>query len=175
MRKKLSERFSDILAKMHRKRLLLSIVLAVISSLLILYIFGVTGTGIRIKFRTIGKGISSGHTTSEYYVIQNNDEWTRVWNQHTKIMYPRDPLPQIDFSKTTVIGVFMGQQLTTGYGIEVKEIIDTGLLIVVKVEKTYPKGCAVGEMLTNPYHIVSVDKIGKYIIFDTSTRARECS
>jgi len=63
-----------------------------------------------------------------------------------------------------------------GLGIEVKEIVDTGLSIVVKVEKTYPgKGCVVGEAITTPYHIVTVNKIDKYIIFDTFTRARECN
>jgi hypothetical protein len=91
-------------------------------------------------------------------------------------MHPQDPLPVVDFSKTTIIAVLMGTCPTTGYEIEVKEIIDTGLSVVVKVEKTYPgEGCVVGQMITHPYHIVKVDKIGKYVIFDTSTRVIECS
>jgi hypothetical protein len=90
-------------------------------------------------------------------------------------MYPQDPLHEIDFSEKTVIAVFMGTCLTTGYEIEVKQVIDTGLSIVVKVEKIHPgEECVVGESLTNPYHMVEVDKISKHIIFDTSTRAKEC-
>jgi len=128
-----------------------------------------------MKFQTISKGISSGHTNPGYYVIQNDDEWARVWSQHTRIMNPQDPLPEVNFSKTTIIAVFMGNFSTTGYGIEVKEIIDTGLSVVVKVEKTRPGDrCVVGAMITRPYHIVKTDKIGKYVIFDTFTRVKEC-
>ncbi|MFP3984569.1 MAG: protease complex subunit PrcB family protein [Candidatus Bathyarchaeia archaeon] len=36
----------------------------------------------------------------------------------------------------------MGQCTTTGHAIEIKEIIDTGLSLVVKVEKLHPgSGC----------------------------------
>jgi hypothetical protein len=91
-------------------------------------------------------------------------------------MHPQDPLPVVDFSKTTIIAVFMGRCPTMGYEIEIKEIIDTGLSVVVRVEKTHPgERCLVGEAITSPFHIVKVDKIGKCLVFDTFTRAKECS
>lgn len=162
---------------MQRKRLFVfTALLVVVVAFLVLHTFGVTGTGLRMRFQTISKGFWSGHTNPEYYVIQDVDGWAHIWSQHTEIMHPQDPLPEVDFSETTIIAVFMGTCVTTGYGIEVKEIIDTGLSIVVKVEKTSPgKECVVGAAITHPYHIVKTDKIGKYIVFDTFTRARECS
>ncbi|MEM0357520.1 MAG: protease complex subunit PrcB family protein [Candidatus Bathyarchaeia archaeon] len=84
--------------------------------------------------------------------------------------------PEIDFSTATVIAVFMGQCPTTGYSIEVEEIIDTGLTVVVKVEKVYPgKNCVAGEALTYPYHIVKTSKINKQVIFQTFERTVNCS
>lgn len=162
---------------MQRKRLFVMTALVVaVVAILVLHTFGVTNTGIRMEFQTISKGAWSGLTKAEYYVIQDGNEWAHVWSQHTRIMHPQDPLLEVDFSEKTIIAVFMGTRVTTGYGIEVKEIIDTGLSIVVKVEKTYPgKGCVVGDAITTPYHIVTVNKIDKYIIFDTFTRARECN
>lgn len=69
----------------------------------------------------------------------------------------------------------MGECRTTGYSIEVKEVIDTGLTIVVKVEKTCPgKDCVVGEALTHLYHIIKTNKIGKHVIFQTSERTANC-
>lgn len=162
---------------MQRKRFFVITALVVaVFAFVVLNTFGVIGIGTRIEFQPISKGIWSGHTNAEYYVIQDRDEWTQIWSQHTKVMHPQDPLPEMDFSEKTIIAVFMGTHLTTGYGIEVKEIIDTGLSIVVKVEKTYPgKRCVVGEAITHPYHIVKINKIDKYIIFDTFTRTRECN
>lgn len=128
-----------------------------------------------MKFQTIDKGYYSGYSNPAYHVINNANEWTYVWNQHTQTMLPQQPPPEVDFSKTTIIAVFMGEFNTGGYGIEITEVIDTGLSVVVKVEKTYPgKGCIVTQAFSQPYHIVKLDKIDKDIIFDTSTRTYEC-
>jgi len=161
---------------MRSKRLLVLVVsITVLVTVLILHTFGVTGTGTRIGFQTVVKGSVSGYENSTYCVINDADQWADIWNKYGRIMLPQPSLPDVDFSRSTIIAVFMGQCLTTGYGIEVKEIVDTGLSVVVKIEKTYPgKGCAVGEMLTYPHHIIKVDKIGKYILFNTITSAKQC-
>jgi len=161
---------------MRSKRwLVLVISVLVLITVLILQTFGVTGIGTRIGFQTVGKGSVSGYENSAYYVINNADQWADIWNEHVKNLFPQPSLPDVDFSRSTIIAVFMGLCRTTGYGIEVKEIVDTGLSVVVKVEKTYPgEGCVVGEMLTYPYHIVKVDKISKYILFGTTTSAKQC-
>lgn len=150
-----------------------------VTTVLVLHVLGITNTGARLEFQTISKGSWSGHVNHEYYVIQNIEDWTRVWNQHQQVLIPysppSEPPPEIDFSKATIIAVFMGECPTTGYSIEVKEVIDTGLTIVVKVEKVYPgKGCMVGEALTYPYHIIETSKISKQVIFQTSERAANC-
>jgi len=161
---------------MHRKRLLVLVVsFTLLVTILVLHTFGVTGTGARIGFQTVGKGSVSGYEDSAYWVINDAEQWADVWNKHVGILFPEPSLPDVDFSRSTIIAVFMGRCLTTGYGIEVKEIVDTGLSVVVRVEKTHPgEGCVVGEMLTYPYHIVMVDKIGKYIVFSTVTSAKQC-
>ena len=128
-----------------------------------------------MEFQTIDKGYHSGYANNAYYVINDAGEWADVWNQHTQLMLPEKPPPEVDFSKSTIIAVFMGECSTGGYEIEVQEIIDTGPSVVVKVEKTYPgKRCIVIEVLSQPYHMVKVDKIDKYVIFKTFTRTREC-
>jgi len=149
------------------------VILVVVS---VFHTFGLMGTGKRMQFQTVGMGGAfSGHGNSGYYVVDDDESWAQLWKEHTQVVFPQPSLPDMDFSRSTIIAVFMGECRTTGYGIEVKEIIDTGLLTVVKVEKTYPGSeCAVGMMLTYPYHIVKVDKIEKYVSFETFTRTREC-
>jgi len=161
---------------MRRKYLLMfTASIIILTIILAVQTFGVTGMGKRMEFQTVEKGYYSGHTDSAYYVIQDADKWAEVWKQHVQIMHdPEQPPPEVDFSKTTIVAVCMGQFNTGGYGIEVKEIIDTGLSMVVKVEKTYPgKGCFVTEAFSQPFHMVKVDKLDKHIFFETITRTME--
>ena len=147
--------------------LVLIFLVIMVAAVLVLHAFGITSTGYRLKFQTLEKGWISGHMDSAYYVLNNPDEWADV--------FEKPPQPEIDFSNTTIIVVFMGVRSTGGYGIEVKEIIDTGFLLVVKVEQTRPgKGCVLPEVITSPYHIVKVGKIGKGVRFDTIFRTNEC-
>ena len=153
---------------MRRKRLLvLAFTVITVAAVLVLHAFGVTGTGRRIEFQTLENVWFPWQTSSAYYVINTADEWADV--------FERSPPPEIDFSETTVIAVFMGRRPTGGYGIEVKEIIDTGFLVVIKVEQTSSgKGCVLAQVITSPYHIVKVDKIDKSVRFDTIFRTFEC-
>lgn len=128
----------------------------------------------QIAFQTISKGHLSGHRTSAYYVIKNEDQWTEVWNKHQCIFLPQLPPPEVDFSKSMIIAVFMGEFTTGGYGIEIIKIDSATDSLIVTVEKTYPgKGCAVTLALSQPYHIVKIDKTEKEIAFETVERTIE--
>lgn len=162
---------------MHRTRVLLIVATLLVATIaiLVMHALGITNTGTRLDFQTIDKGAWSGHTEQAYYVIQNLEEWVHVWNQHQQIFIPQHPHPEINFSEATVIAVFMGMCRTTGHSVEVKEVIDTGLTIVVKVEKVHPgKNCIVGLALTYPYHIIKICKINKHVIFQTTERIANC-
>jgi len=160
---------------MHARVLSLTVIITISVTFLTLHTFGVTGTGARIEFRNIGRGWNCGHTNSAYYVIQDATEWAYIWNQLAKVLVPPPPPPEVNFSEITIIAVFMGECRSSGYWIEIKEVIDTGLSIVVKVEKTYPGwGCGTLGVITNPYHLIEIDKINKYVIFDTLIRIIYC-
>ena len=128
-----------------------------------------------VEFSTVCIGCSSGHISPAYYVIQDTETWTGVWNQHVQFMVFPLPPPVMNFSKYTVIAVFMGEVGTGGYGIEVYDIVDAGSSIIVKVEKTEPgPRCIVTQALTQPYHIVQIAKTDKEVSFETTTRIIEC-
>jgi len=126
----------------------------------------------QIEFQTIAKGCYSGHKSSEYYVIQNEGVWSDIWNQLAHVFVPQPPPPEVNFSETTIIAVFMGEYNTGGYRIEIKEILDMNQSVVIKVEKI----CAGGVTLafTQPYHIVKIAKMDKEITFETVERTIEC-
>jgi len=161
---------------MRKKRLLVSIAFIILlATISILHTVGVTATGRRISFQTIGKELFLTHERSGYYVINDAAQWEDMLNQQRGGSIPQSSIPDIDFSKSTVIAVFLGSRNTLGYEIEVKEIIDTGLFVVVKVEKTYPsEDCLVLQMFSYPYHMVKTNKIDKHILFNTVSSVIQC-
>lgn len=118
-----------------------------------------------------------------YYVLRNDSD---LMEMHDELASERSSgnisaietwlRPDVNFSESTAIVVFMGRHLSTGYNIEIKEIIDTGQFLVVKVEKTYPgSGCVTALEDTYPCHMVEISKTDKPIIFDTIERTTDCS
>ena len=135
----------------------------------------------KVEFQTIEKGYYCRQNASAYYVIENESEWIVLWNQYIH----RDPgqltfvppgRPVINFSNTTVIAVFMGE-CPSGflYEIEITEIVNPFKSVVVMVEKRYtgPK-CGGWTVITQPYHIVKMNKTDMEITFETFEKTIEC-
>jgi len=154
---------------MRKSLFILFFLLVVLFTFLTLQYFGVTSVGLRIGFQTIRKGTRGGKD-SGYYVIQNAEQW----NEICKSVFPPDAMPEINFSNTTVIAVFMGLRPTAGYAIEVKEITDTIFRVVVKVAWITPGGKILPQILTSPYHIIKTQKINEPITFQIIWETHDC-
>lgn len=129
----------------------------------------------KLEFASLQQGSHSGHTSSGYYVIQDNESWTELWNQHALFMLDTLPPPSVDFSKYTVVAVFMGEVNTGGYAMNIYDIVDIGSSLTVKLEKIEPgPKCIVTQALTQPYHMVQMTKTEKPIYFDVITKVIEC-
>lgn len=110
-----------------------------------------------VDFETISKGYYSSQKKASNYAINDIERWTEIWNL----------AGEIDFSKETVIAVFMGEFPTGGFSIEIKEIREDDDKIIVRVETASPEpGSPVTQALSQPYHIVKTRKILKSVIFE---------
>lgn len=100
-------------------------------------------------------------------VIVNNVEWAELWDRmNCCCPTVKRPLPRINFDKEMVIAVFMGMQRTTGYGIQIDKIVDTGEKLVVSIKEIYPSmGSVVGDALTSPACLVKLEKTDKQVLF----------
>ena len=72
-------------------------------------------------------------------------------------------VPKVDFSKSRIVALFLGQRNSGGYEIKVKNVEEKAGKIVVTVEETKPEGMAT-MAITNPYTIVKINST-KEIIF----------
>ncbi|MGC8940382.1 MAG: protease complex subunit PrcB family protein [Candidatus Bathyarchaeia archaeon] len=154
-----------------RKRLFIALVLlSVVLTFLILQYFGVTSIGFRLNFQTIRKG-PWGSEEAGYHIIQNAEDWAKICK---KVFPPDVAPPEINFSNTTVIAVFMGEKPTAGFAIEVKEITDTFFRVVVKVAWIQYVGKGVAQVFTSPFHVIKVEKINKPVTFQTVWETEDC-
>lgn len=56
------------------------------------------------------KGDSSAITNFKTVIITNDTDWKTLWAQHTQNQVPPPPVPNVDFSRFTVVGVFAGTE-----------------------------------------------------------------
>ena len=105
------------------------------------------------------KGYHCGYSEPERLVIETESEWKEVWDKVVAFQIPKPELPNVDFETHMIIAVFMGEQRTGGYSINITRIIKEEEGIVVEVEEKHPHPDSLVTMtLTQPYHIVIIEK-----------------
>ena len=105
--------------------------------------------------RTIEKGDQSNVDDAKQVVVRTNEEWTRLWQQHS----PDRPRPAVDFSKEMVVGVFMGSRPNAGFSTAIVTTTAANGALIVRYTETLPKpGTVSAQILTFPYHLVAVPK-----------------
>ena len=111
---------------------------------------------------TIGKGDQSNVDEGKTVTVRTEAEWTRLWQQHN----PDRQRPAIDFSKQMVVGVFMGSRNTAGFAVEIVSATDADGVITVHYHETIPaRGAVTAQVITSPYHLVSIPKSASTVKF----------
>ena len=105
--------------------------------------------------RTIQKGDQSNIDSAKQVIVRTEAEWTQLWRQHA----PDRPQPAIDFSKETVIGLFMGSRPNAGYSTAVVSATEGGGALIVRYTETRPARDAItAQILTFPFHLAAIPK-----------------
>ena len=121
-----------------------------------------------IPFKIIEQGQFSKIEQKQNIVVDSQEEWQKLWRQHTAQMSIGSfQGPTIDFTDTTVIGVFLGKHSTGGFSISIQELVETrDEMIVTLVETSPPPDAMVTQALTSPFQIIKVPKISKPVQFN---------
>jgi hypothetical protein len=106
--------------------------------------------------RTIEKGDQSNIESAKQVVVRSDAEWAALWRQHA----PDRPQPKIDFSKESVIGLFMGSRPNAGYSTAVVSVMEGGGALIIRYTETRPgPGAITAQVLTFPFHLAAVSKV----------------
>jgi PrcB C-terminal len=120
-----------------------------------------------LTFSTLADGQASMIEEQREVVVRTAAEWKALWAKHA----PGQKLPVVDFSKSTVIGVFLGTRNTGGYRAMITEINRHGSDLVVTWQEEKPSpDLMVTQALTSPFHVVRIDKTADPVRFAKATR-----
>jgi hypothetical protein len=105
------------------------------------------------SMKTIDGGALSAIDAARQVVVRTAAEWAALWNAHA----PDRPLPDVDFTKSVVAGVFAGTRPTGGYSVTIVRARDErGTLVVQYVEARPGADAVAAQILTAPYHLVAL-------------------
>jgi len=128
------------------------------------------------RFTTVDQGFYSGISEPRNVVIRSSEEWKRLWEEHTSIFSPPPPLPEVDFSRDMVIGVFLGTRPTGGFSVEILSVRHEGDQLVVEYAESSPgAGCIVLPVLTQPFHLIKVARSDDPVEFHGSVNTYDCN
>ncbi len=123
-----------------------------------------------ILLTTVARGEDSRITDPRRVVVRSAEEWTALWAAHAG---PGNAAPPIDFSSSIVAAVFAGERLSAGYGVEVAGAVEEGAGVRVFVEERRPgSGMVAAQILTAPYHIVSMPRVEGELVWTSGSLRR---
>ena len=107
------------------------------------------------SFTDIAKGNSSQQQDAKQVTVRTAAEWNTLWKSHA----PTAKMPTDDFTKHMVVGIFLGTKPSDGHQVEIVGVrTQEKDLIVEYVQRQPGRGTMAAQILTEPYHLVSVPK-----------------
>ena len=115
-----------------------------------------------VPFKTLDGGVQSGIETARQVVVRTSAEWKTLCAQHAE----GRPCPAVDFTRSSVIGVFLGTRPTAGISVEITRVERDGDALVVTYRERRPgPGEMAAQMITAPYHLVTVERFAGPVRF----------
>lgn len=116
-----------------------------------------------VPLRSIEKGSQSFIESMTTVTARTPDEWAAFWKRHA----PTRPLPDVNFGREMVVGVFVGTRNSAGYSVEIVSVEQRQEGIVVRFRETRPaRGAVTAQIITSPYHLVAVPKLDGAVRFE---------
>lgn len=129
--------------------------LVALFSVVILFSCSSTKTAKDVSFQVLTDSGYRGKKTQSYEVIDNHQDLKKLYDT------VKDELvPNVDFAKSRVVALFLGEKNTGGYTIGIESVRQEKGKVIVKVKKTYPEGM-VTMAFTQPYMIAKIDTTQK--------------
>ena len=121
-----------------------------------------------VYYELLSSGAQSGITEPMDLIIESEEEFDSISQEHYSYLDAKTMPPDIDFDEEIVIGVFLGEQPTTGYWVRLDSVYVEGeeQIVALTVNEGPEEGKPVLQVLTQPFVLAVMEKTDKDIRFD---------
>ena len=115
-----------------------------------------------VPFTTISHTGQSNIEAPRQVVVRTPEEWKTLWRAHA----PDQPMPAVDFTRSMVIGVFLGARNSGGHKATIIGIESDGSTLTVSYREDRPgPDTIVTQVITFPHHLVRVERTAGKVKF----------
>ena len=128
-------------------------------------------------FTTLQQGAVSpfGSSPVQISVIRNELNWATFWSALYSNFSVKPPLPSVNFSDTAVIALVDTPRPTGGHSITINTIQPTSSGVTVHSTVVSPGlNCIVAQVLTQPFHLVTVPTFSGEATLEVSQSVANC-
>jgi len=120
----------------------------------------------QVLFEILVENETGGFVKEEIRVIRDHTSLLAIYGYVNRVRKPGFSIPKIDFSKETVIAVFMGEKTTGGFAITIENVKEENEKLIVKIKETKPGPEDMVTMaITQPFCFVKISSVGKEFVF----------
>jgi len=113
--------------------------------------------------RSLDRGVQSEVGAARQVTVRDREAWTALWRAHGSSR----SLPDVDFSREIVVGVFLGSRPTAGFAVEIVGYREAGNDVVVQYRETSPAADAItAQVIVSPYHLVAIPRRSGNVTFE---------
>lgn len=130
----------------------------------------------KLAMEIVIDGTYSGVEVKQEMLINNNDDYQKIMNEVYKNLDQMPRIPVVDFTKNSLVAVFIGERRSGGFLVNIDSIIDGSRSITAHVTESTPGvNCMVTDVITRPYTIVKIPKTDKKPVFRHKVIIIDCN
>jgi len=130
---------------------------------------------INVPFDSLTHRYYSSINDKRFVLLNSEAEYRKLWDEFYSELDQLPMMPEVDFSKYSVIAVFMGVKNTGGFDIKINNITSSGGKLIVNVTETSPGiNCIVTDAITKPCDFVRIGKTDKEAEFKVNSITADC-
>ncbi|MGE4346509.1 MAG: protease complex subunit PrcB family protein [Flavobacteriaceae bacterium] len=126
-----------------------------ITTIVLVYSCSTAKSAKEVSYQILTDSAYQGKKQQSYEVIDNENNLKELYRT-----VKDNQIPDVDFSKSRIVALFMGEKNTGGYSIGIDEIKTEKEKVIIKVKKTYPEGMAT-MAFSQPYMIAKINTTKK--------------
>ena len=131
---------------------------------------------VQLSFETVLNNSYSGITGPELLSIRDAGEWPRTWERLHAGLSPVPPLPAVDFDRRMLLLAALGSRANGCFAVEITDISlkRSGEIEIEVMEDEPGPACGCTQAVTNPVHVVSLERVDAYETFRSRRQQMSC-